>query len=744
MKKILKILKKYSLGIIAVIVLLFIQAMCDLSLPDYTAKIVNVGIGQNGIEESVPKVIKEETLDNVLLFASDEETEDILKHYSLISKNNLSKKEYEDYLAKYPSLAKENLYLLNDLTDEQLQSLEQNFQIPYLVLTTLTTDDTKIKEQLKQMFPQMNSETNIIDILSTLDKSQLTNIRQEFSKELTDIDDSLIDQMTIASLKVEYEEIGIDISKLQTNYIINVGLKMLGLALLAMFISVIVTYLAAKISALFSRDLRSRVVHKVMDFSHKEFKDYGIASLITRSTNDIQQIQMLLVMLLRIVVYAPIIGFGALSKVSGSSMSWIIGVAVLTILSLVIVLFAVALPKFKIVQKLIDKLNLVSREILTGLPVIRAFANERHEEKRFDKANQDLTKTNLFVNRIMTIMMPSMMFIMNGVCVLIVWVGASKVDLGNIQVGTLMAFITYTMQIIMAFLMISMVSIMLPRAWVSVKRTNEILNQDISVKEKEQTKDFDPNQKGTLEFKDVYFRYPDALEDVLQNISFKVKKGTTTAFIGSTGSGKSTLINLIPRFFDVTGGKIILDGVDIKDVPLKELRSKIGYVPQKGVLFSGTIATNIGFGNDDLTKEQLEKASQISQSLEFINDKKDSFETPISQGGTNVSGGQKQRLSIARAIAINPEFYIFDDSFSALDYKTDAKLRASLAKETKDSTILIVAQRVSTVMNADQIIVLDKGKIVGIGSHKELMKTCDIYRQISLSQLSKEELAYEE
>ena len=744
MKKILKILKKYSLGIIAVIVLLFIQAMCDLSLPDYTAKIVNVGIGQNGIEESVPKVIKEETLDNVLLFASDEETEDILKHYSLISKNNLSKKEYEDYLAKYPSLAKENLYLLNDLTDEQLQSLEQNFQIPYLVLTTLTTDDTKIKEQLKQMFPQMNSETNIIDILSTLDKSQLTNIRQEFSKELTDIDDSLIDQMTIASLKVEYEEIGIDISKLQTNYIINVGLKMLGLALLAMFISVIVTYLAAKISALFSRDLRSRVVHKVMDFSHKEFKDYGIASLITRSTNDIQQIQMLLVMLLRIVVYAPIIGFGALSKVSGSSMSWIIGVAVLTILSLVIVLFAVALPKFKIVQKLIDKLNLVSREILTGLPVIRAFANERHEEKRFDKANQDLTKTNLFVNRIMTIMMPSMMFIMNGVCVLIVWVGASKVDLGNIQVGTLMAFITYTMQIIMAFLMISMVSIMLPRAWVSVKRTNEILNQDISVKEKEQTKDFDPNQKGTLEFKDVYFRYPDALEDVLQNISFKVKKGTTTAFIGSTGSGKSTLINLIPRFFDVTGGKIILDGVDIKDVPLKELRSKIGYVPQKGVLFSGTIASNIGFGNDDLTKEQLEKASQISQSLEFINDKKDRFETPISQGGTNVSGGQKQRLSIARAIAINPEFYIFDDSFSALDYKTDAKLRASLAKETKDSTILIVAQRVSTVMNADQIIVLDKGKIVGIGSHKELMKTCDIYRQISLSQLSKEELAYEE
>ncbi len=744
MKKILKILKKYSLGIIAVIVLLFIQAMCDLSLPDYTAKIVNVGIGQNGIEESVPKVIKEETLDNVLLFASDEETEDILKHYSLISKDNLSEKEYEDYLAKYPSLAKENLYLLNDLTDEQLQSLEQNFQIPYLVLTTLTTDDTKIKEQLKQMFPQMNSETNIIDILSTLDKSQLTNIRQEFSKELTDIDDSLIDQMTIASLKVEYEEIGIDISKLQTNYIINVGLKMLGLALLAMFISVIVTYLTAKISALFSRDLRSRVVHKVMDFSHKEFKDYGIASLITRSTNDIQQIQMLLVMLLRIVVYAPIIGFGALSKVSGSSMSWIIGVAVLTILSLVIVLFAVALPKFKIVQKLIDKLNLVSREILTGLPVIRAFANERHEEKRFDKANQDLTKTNLFVNRIMTIMMPSMMFIMNGVCALIVWVGASKVDLGNIQVGTLMAFITYTMQIIMAFLMISMVSIMLPRAWVSVKRTNEILNQDISVKEKEQTKDFDPNQKGTLEFKDVYFRYPDALEDVLQNISFKVKKGTTTAFIGSTGSGKSTLINLIPRFFDVTGGKIILDGVDIKDVPLKELRSKIGYVPQKGVLFSGTIASNIGFGNDDLTKEQLEKASQISQSLEFINDKKARFETPISQGGTNVSGGQKQRLSIARAIAINPEFYIFDDSFSALDYKTDAKLRASLAKETKDSTILIVAQRVSTVMNADQIIVLDKGKIVGIGSHKELMKTCDIYRQISLSQLSKEELAYEE
>lgn len=744
MKKTLKILKKYSLAIIIVIVLLFIQAMCDLSLPDYTAKIVNVGIQQNGIESSVPDVIRKSTLDDILLFTDDTEEKIILDNYSLISKDKLSEEKYQEYLEKYPSLEKEDLYLLKDINEKDLTKLTKILEMPYLTVATLTSNDKETKKQVEKMFPEKPDNINIMDLLATLDTESLLKIENQFVQNFKDYDDSLIEQMTIASLKTEYEAIGIDIKKMQTSYIVNLGVRMLSLALLSMLVAVVVTYLASKIAASFSRDLRGQVVDKVMNFSSKELKEFGVASLITRSTNDVQQIQMLIVMLLRIVVYAPIIGIGALSKVSGSSMSWIIGVAVLSILSLVIVLFGIAMPKFKIVQKLIDKLNLVSREILTGLPVIRAFANEKHEEKRFDKANVDLTKTNLFVNRIMTIMMPTMMFIMNGVCVLIVWIGASKVDAGTIQVGTLMAFITYTMQIIMAFLMISMVSIMLPRAWVSVKRTNEILNTEISIKDKEKLISFDPNLKGTIEFKDVYFRYPDAEEDVLQNISLKILPKTTTAFIGSTGSGKSTLINLIPRFFDVTGGKILIDGVNIKDVSVKELRSKIGYVPQKGVLFSGTIKSNIGFGNEDLTEEQLITSARISQSLEFIKDKKDKYDTAISQGGINVSGGQKQRLSIARAIAINPEFFIFDDSFSALDYKTDSKLRNALAKEIQDSTILIVAQRVSTVMQADQIVVLDKGKVVGIGTHSNLMKNCDIYKQIALSQLSKEELAYEE
>lgn len=737
MKNIFRILKKHTLSIITVMVLLFIQALCDLSLPEYTAKIVNVGIQQNGIENSVPNVIRKSSLDNILLFTTEEEKKNILNSYTLINKGD------KKYVDDYPSIESENLYLLNNLTEEERTKLETDFVPSYLIATTLTSENAKTKEQIEKMFPQKPANVKTMDLLATLDKATLANIRTEFSKKFEKIDDSLKNQMVIVSLKSEYEQIGVDIEKLQTNYIINAGLKMLGLALLAMIISIVVTYLSARIAALFSRDLRSKVVGKVMDFSHKEYKEFGVASLITRSTNDIQQIQMLLVMFLRIVIYAPIMGIGALSKVSGNSMSWIIGVAILMILSLVIILFGIALPKFKIVQKLIDKLNLVSREILTGLPVIRAFANEKHEEKRFDQANVDLTKTNLFVNRIMSIMMPTMMFVMNGICVLIVWVGADKVDSGTIQVGTLIAFITYTMQIIMSFLLISMVSIMLPRAWVSVKRTNEILNKKILVKDKKEPKTLD-KITGKIEFRDVYFRYPDAEEDVLRNISFKIEPGTTTAFIGSTGSGKSTLINLIPRFFDVTGGKILIDGVNIKDISLKELRSNIGYVPQKGVLFSGTIKSNIGFGNDSLTEEQLLKSAKISQSLEFIDTKEQRFDTSISQGGTNVSGGQKQRLSIARAIAINPKIFIFDDSFSALDYKTDAKLRSTLAKETKDSTILIVAQRISTVMGADQIVVLDKGKIVGIGNHQELMKTCEVYKQISLSQLSKEELAYEE
>ncbi len=725
--KILQVLKKYSLAIVAVIILLFIQAMCDLSLPDYTASIVNVGIQQNGIEDTVPKVITEKDLNTVLFFT--DKPNNILDNYKLITKGN------EKYLKEYPCLKNENIYILKD--DVNINKLEKNIQIPYLITKSLNSDEVR-----NEMFKGVDKNIDTVDLLKSLDSNTLNKIKEEYSKKLEKFDSSLLSQMLVSSLKSDYKNIGIDVNKIQTNYIIITGIKMLSLALLAMILAVLVTYIASYIASSFSRDLRKMVVNKVMDFSQTEFKEFGISSLITRSTNDIQQIQMFIVMLLRIVIYAPIIGLGALRKVSGNEMSWIIGLAVLVILSLVIILFAIALPKFKIFQKLIDKLNLVTRETLTGLPVIRAFANEKHEEKRFARANKDLTKTSLFVNRMMTIMMPTMMFVMNGVSVLIIWVGSSKVDSGSIQVGTLIAFITYTMQIIMSFLMISMVSIMIPRAGVSLKRINEILKKDIVVKDKDNLKEL-TDIKGKIEFQDVYFRYPDALEDVLQDINLKIEPGTTTAFIGSTGSGKSTLINLIPRFFDVTGGKILIDGVDIKDISLKQLRSCIGYVPQKGVLFSGTIKSNIAFGKK-LSKEELEEAAEISQSMEFILEKQNKFDTAISQGGNNVSGGQKQRLSIARAIAIKPKILVFDDSFSALDYKTDVKLRNAIKDKVKNSTVLIVAQRVGTVMHADQIVVLDKGHVVKVGKHKELMKNCEIYKQIALSQLSKEELLNEE
>ena len=515
---------------------------------------------------------------------------------------------------------------------------------------------------------------------------------------------------------------------------------MLGITLLSALITICNSYLISRLSSAFAKELRSKVVKKVMSFSNEEFESLSASSLITRTTNDIQQIQMLIVMLMRVVVYAPIIGIGAFLKVKDSSMAWVIGVALVAILGVILVLFFVAVPNFKKVQELLDRVNLVSREILTGLPVIRAFATEKYEEKRFDKANKDLTKVNLFVNKVMSVMMPTMMFIMNAICILIIWVGADRIDNATIQIGDLMALIQYSMQIIMAFLMISMVSIMMPRALVSIKRIAEVLNKEVTVKDPIKPKKFNEKTKGKVEFRDVYFRYPDAEEDVLRNINFTANKGETVAFIGSTGSGKSTLINLVARFFDVTGGKILVDECDIKDVKIKDLREKIGFVPQKGVLFSGTIASNLKLGNEKLTEEEMKRVAQISQSLEFIDKKEDGFDSPISQGGTNVSGGQKQRLAIARAIAKNPEIYIFDDSFSALDFKTDAKLRKALKEYTKDSTILIVAQRISSIMNADKIIVLEQGEIVGMGTHNELLKNCEVYKEIASSQLGEEEI----
>lgn len=744
MKRVFKILKKSLIPILIVIVLLFFQAMCDLALPDYTADIVNVGIQQGGIEDSVLEVMDKKTRDNLLLFM-DEDNQNIVKgSYSLISKENLPEVEYKKYLKKYSKLANDDLYILNDLTKEERQKLADMTIYPFLMISLLDSNNDKLTAYLPDDFKSMQANlpegVSILDTVKNLPQENRMEIIDKIKVKFVDVEDSIVSQIGITLVKAKYEQLGINTEEIQTSYLIEVGIKMVTLAFIAMVIAILTAYMSSRIAARFSRDLRSDVINKVMSFSNKEYDEISTASLITRCTNDIQQIQMLLVMMLRIVIYAPIMGIGALTKVSGNAMSWIIALAVLVIISVVIILFSIVMPKFKVVQRLVDKLNLVAREILTGLPVIRAFATEGYEEKRFDTANKDLTKLNLFVNRVMMSMMPIMMLIMNGVSILIVWVGAGKVDVGTMQVGTLIAFITYTMQIIMSFLMISMMSIMLPRAWVSVKRVGEIFNKEISVKNKKITKDFDSKQKGVIEFKDVYFRYPDAEEDVLQNISFKATPGTTTAFIGSTGSGKSTLINLIPRFFDVTGGKILIDGINIKDAKLKDLKAKIGYVPQKGVLFSGTIATNIRLGNDDLSDAEMKKVSKIAQALDFIEEKDDGFDSPISQGGNNVSGGQKQRLAIARAIAVNPDIYIFDDSFSALDYKTDAMLRSSLDKYTKNSTILIVAQRISTIMHADQIIVLDQGEMVGIGTHKELLKNCKVYREIAYSQLSKEEL----
>ena len=726
MKHVLKILKKYSLYILLIFILLFMQANCDLTLPEYTSDIVNIGIQQSGIESPVPEVITEEEYNKLLLFMDSESKEKVNNSYTLITKDN------SEYLSEYPLLSEENLYILKD-TENDLRNI---ITLP-MIMVYSTSQDSFDPNSLGMNIPEGMS---IYDVLNNMDEQQHDEFIDKISENYSEDTVSLLEQTAIVYLKNEYTKIGLDVEGMQIGYIATTGLKMLGLALLSMVLTIITVFLSSRVAAFFSRDLRSKVVNKVMTYSNTEFESFSTASLITRSTNDIQQIQMLIVMLLRIVFFAPIMGIGALAKVSGNDMSWIIALAVVTIIGFVIVLFGLAMPKFNKVQKLIDKVNLVSREILSGIPVIRAFGTEKHEEKRFDEANKDLTKVNLFVNRVMTIMMPSMMFIMNGVSILIVWVGASKIDAGTIQVGTLMAFITYTMQIIMSFLMISMVSIMVPRAFVSLKRIGEVLDKDTSIKQIDKPLKFNDQLKGVVEFKDVYFRYPDAEEDVLQNISFKANPGTTTAFIGSTGSGKSTLINLIPRFFDVTGGKILIDGIDIKKANIEELRSKIGYVPQKGMLFSGTIESNIAFGLNKLDKEKIKKAAEISQSLEFIDNKKDKFKTEISQGGTNVSGGQRQRLAIARAIAIDPEIYIFDDSFSALDYKTDAKLRKELAKYTKKSTIFIVAQRISTVMQADQIIVLDKGHVVGIGTHKELLKSCEIYQEIAYSQLSKEEL----
>ena len=713
MFKVLKNLKESWISVITIVLLLIVQAAGDLTLPDYTSKIVNVGIQNGGIENVAPEVIRKTEMDNMLIFT--EEDDKILSSYEEISKDNLDSNEYEKLVKKYPVLENEALYRIKKISGSEQDELDSLMAKPLMMLSVT-----------KQM-----------------PKGQLDKMLETVNQKLDDMQDSILEQAAIQEVKNEYKAIGMNTDSIQNQYIIMAGLKMLGISLIIMISAISIMCLSARVAARLAKTLREKVFKKVLRFSNKEFSEYSTASLITRSTNDIQQIQGLIAILFRVLVYAPIIGIGGFLRVlnqSDNSMAWIIGVAIIAILFVVATLFIIAMPRFKKLQQLIDKLNLVAREILTGLPVIRAFNTEKKEEKRFDKANIDLTKTNLFVNRTMSFMMPTLMLIMNGISLLIVWVGAHGIDNGTMQVGNMMAFIQYTMQIVMSFLMISMVSIMLPRASVSANRINEIIETDEAIKDSKEPKKLNPNKKGLVEFKNVSFRYPDSDEEVLSDISFTAEPGKTTAIIGSTGSGKSTIVNLIPRFYDITSGNLLIDGVDIKDISNKDLRKIIGFVPQKGILFSGTIESNIKYGNPNMSDEQMIEAAQIAQATEFIESKPEKYQEPIAQGGSNVSGGQKQRLSIARAIAIDPEILVFDDSFSALDFKTDSILRAELAKKTQDKTVIIVAQRINTILNADQIIVLEDGKVVGKGTHEELIKTNETYKQIALSQLSAEEL----
>ena len=702
MLKILKNLKQSWISVLIIVGLLCLQATVDLELPNYTSRIVNVGIQSGGIENAVPNVIMKDDLEMLLLFTDKDEQ--ILKNYEL----------------------KEDKYEIKDLSKDEIEELSQ-IMIEPIIITSQALQNSQAMQQIPQ--------------------EQIGEMINQAIKQVEQLPDTIREQSAIAGIKIIYNRANVDTDKIQMQYIIISGLKMLGLAAVSMASGITIMLLSSRVGARLARTLREKVFNKVLKFSNKELREFSTASLITRSTNDIQQIQQLMAMLFRTVVYAPIIGIGGILKVlteSDSSMAWIIGCAVIVVLLSVAVLFSVTMPRFKKLQALVDRLNEVSREILTGKSVIRAFNTEKKEEKRFDIANVDLMKANLFVNRIMSMMMPVLMLIMNGVSVLIIWVGGHNVDQGVMQVGDMLAFIQYAMQIVMSFLMISMISIMLPRASVSANRIMEVIETEPSIKDKEETKKLDSSKKGLVEFKNVSFRYPDADTEILEDINFTAEPGKTTAIIGSTGSGKSTIVNLIPRFYDVTGGELLVDGVNVKDLSQKELRSVIGFISQKAVLFSGTIESNIKYSDENMSDEKMKEAAEIAQAVEFIDSKEEKYKSEIAQGGSNVSGGQKQRLSIARAIAKDPEIFIFDDSFSALDFKTDSALREALSKRTKNKTSIIVAQRISTILNADKIIVLDDGKIVGQGTHEELIKNNQIYREIALSQLSEEELNIKE
>ena len=712
MTKLFKYLKQSWVAILTILILLALQATTELSLPTYTSNIVNVGIQQSGIENATIKAIRESEMDKLTTFMSDSDKNKVLDNYKLINKDNLSEDEFNKYKDDYPAIKDESLYILNTKDKETIEKLSDILAKPMLLVYNIenSSEGNKLSDSMTSKLAPSANQTNmdpsqmakfmdkdgkfdIFAYINAMPNDAKEDILSQIDKQFVNLPETMLYQRAITFVKAEYKAMGVDLDSLQMNYIFMTGLKMIGLTVISVICSVTVGFMAARVAATLGKNLRAMTFKKVMNFSKKEISEFSTASLITRSTNDIQQIQQMMVMMLRMVFFAPFMAIGGIIKALSTnlSMSWIIALGVVCVFGIVLVMFTVVMPRFKKLQNLVDRLNLVTREILTGLGVIRAFSNEKFEEDRFDVANQDLTKVNMFVNRMMSCMMPAMMLIMNLISILIVWVGAKNIDLGNMQVGDMMAFIQYTMQIV----------------------------------------------------KNVSFKYPDADEKILHDISFIAKPGQTTAFIGSTGSGKSTLINLIPRFYDVTEGEIKVDGINIKNASIHDLREKIGYVPQKGVLFSGTIESNIKYGNKNAGEDLVETASRVAQATEFIDSKPDRYETPISQGGSNVSGGQKQRLSIARAIAKEPEIYIFDDSFSALDFKTDAKLRKALKEETGDATVLIVAQRISTILHAEQIVVLDEGKVVGIGNHKQLLKNCEVYKEIALSQLSKEELENE-
>lgn len=745
MLRLFKYLKPYVLLILVAIGLLFAQAMADLALPNYMSDIVNVGIQQGGVENAVPMAIRSSEMNKLIIFMTPDEKALVLSDYTLVDSKSA---DYAANLEKYSVLATESVYVLNKIDETETAKLNPITGKSLLVVSMIEAalkDPAKAAAMSSAGFDlsKIPAGMDVFTLLPMMPADQLAKMTSAVSEKFSTMSESMINQSAASSIRAEYEALGVDANKLQTGYILRIGGLMLLLTLATVFCTIAVGLLSARTAAGVSRDLRRAVFAKVEGFSKAEFEKFSTASLITRSTNDITQIQMVIILIIRMVFYAPIIGVGAVIHAvnKSPSMTWIIALAVGILLVVIVTVFTIALPRFKKIQSLIDRLNLVTRESLSGIMVIRAFNTQQFEAERFDKANTDLTQNSLFVNRIMVILMPLMMLLMNGLTVLIIWVGAHQVANSALQVGDMMAFMQYAIQVVFSFLMLSMMFIILPRASVSAGRVADVLAVEPTIVDPKEPKKFDTKTNGLVEFKDVSFRYPNAEEDVICGISFTAKPGETTAIIGSTGSGKSTVINLIPRFFDVTQGSILVDGVDIREVKQSDLREKIGYVPQKGMLFSGTIESNLLYADENADDETLKKAISIAQAEEFVNAKEEGLQSEISQGGTNVSGGQKQRLAIARALVKQPPIYIFDDSLSALDFKTDSALRRALKKETGKSTMIIVTQRVSTIKTAEQIIVIDEGKIVGKGTHKELMKNCETYREIATSQLSKEELA---